>query len=396
MSLKPLVLKKNEGRRLRGGHPWIFSNEINTTLSPLKSFTAGEEVLVLGHDKAVLGVGYVNPHSLIAARLVSRNPDEKLDIPFFKKRFQQALALRTALFDKPFYRLVFSEADQLPGIVIDRFDEHLVMQINTAGMEAKEAQIVEALLAVLPETKSILLRNDSAIREHEKLTTYVKPIHGEPPEEIIIEENNARFTIPLYKGQKTGWFYDHRMSRERLQHYIKDKRVLDVFSYLGGWGIQAAVAGAKVVDCVEVSAPASKYIQENAALNNVSDKVNVICDDAFDALKALVQQGKQYDVIVLDPPAFVKKAKDKSEGLLAYQRLNEMAIKLLVPNGILFSCSCSMQVSSEELLERIQRAAHRAQSEVQLIERGHQGPDHPIHVAIPETDYLKTLVVRKI
>lgn len=393
MNIKTLILKKGHDRRIRSGHPWIFSNEIDTRLSPLSTFNKGEEVLVRTHDQSLVGVAYVNPHSLISARLFSRQENERLSVELLTTRLKAALALRTRLFDQPFYRLVFSEADNLPGLIVDRFDQHLVVQLNTAGMDCKQEALLQALRAVLPTVQSILLRNDSGIRLQEGLETYIKPLFGTPPETITLEENGARFLAPLHKGQKTGWFYDHRMNRARLKNYVRDQTVLDVFSYLGAWGITAALAGAKQVDCIDSSAFACDFIKQNAALNQVEDRVHIICDDAFDALKALLQSAKRYDVIVLDPPAFVKKAKDRKEGLIAYQRLNEFALKLLNPGGILISCSCSMQVTEEDMLTMLQRLAFRTQSQLQLLERGHQAPDHPRHLFIPETDYLKTLTV---
>lgn len=394
--LSRIRLKKGEDRRIRAGHPWIYSNEIDTGVTPLKTFAPGQEAIVEAYDKSLIGVCYVNPHSLIAARLVSRDPEEQLNQDFFDRQIQAAFNLRQRLFSHPYYRLVFSEADQLPGLVIDRFANDFVVQINTAGMEHKSELISNSLSKLFPETTSILLRNDSQIRAHEGLETYVKPAFGNPPEEVTLEENGVRFVIPLWKGQKTGWFYDHRLNRARLQHYVANQTVLDVFSYVGGWGIQAAVYGAKSVDCIEGSEFACQFITRNAKLNNVDNKVNVICDDAFDSMKKLLNENKHYDVIVLDPPAFVKKFKDRKEGLIAYQRLNEMALKLLTPGGILFSCSCSMHISMEDLFELLQRVAYRTQSTIQVLERGHQGPDHPLHISIPETDYLKAVMVRKV
>jgi len=395
MTTTYLRLKKGEDRRIRGGHPWVFSNEIATTATPLKSFTPGQEVVVQAHDNTLLGAAYVNPHSLIAARLYSSKPDDQLDLAFFKQRFMNALQLRSRLYTLPYYRLAFSEADELPGLVVDRFGQDLVVQINTAGMEQKIEVIADALRAILPETTSILLRNDSSIREQEGLKTYIDPIYGNPPESIMLEENGVRFSAPLLKGQKTGWFYDHRDNRATLKKYVPGRTVLDVFSYLGGFGIQAAVFGAAHVDCIETSAAACEYIMKNAQLNNVEDKVNTINDDAFDAMKSLIQKGKSYDVIILDPPAFVKKSKDRKEGLVAYQRINELALKLLADDGILVTCSCSMHVSQEDLTHILQRAAYKTQRHIQILERGHQGQDHPIHIAIPETDYLKAMVVRR-
>lgn len=394
MTLPILCLKKSEDKRIRNGHPWIYSNEVDTKKTPLKNFKVGEVVIVHAHDGTALGVAYINPHSLIAARLFSRDPKDQLNTDFFVKHLKTALKTRENLFAQPFYRLIFGESDQLPGMVIDRFGAHLVIQINTAGMEQKIAELVAALKIVIPDVQSILLRNDSRMRTLEGLESEVKSVLDTPPETCEIEENHSKFLIPLWQGQKTGWFYDHRMNRARLKNYVSDKRVLDVFSYLGGWGIQAAVAGAKTVTCIESSTFAADFIAKNAALNQVTDRMEILVADAFQALKELVAAGKQYDVIILDPPAFIQKAKDRKEGLIAYQRLNEWALKLLSSEGVLISCSCSMHLSMADLGEIIKRAATRTQRPIQVLERGHQGPDHPLHIAIPETDYLKAMIVR--
>ncbi len=391
-----LRLKKNEDRRLRAGHLWIYSNEIDTAATPLKNFQAGQEVQIEASDKSLLGVAYVNPHSLITARLLSRNPQEQIGEDFFIKRLNSALLLRNRLYPKSYYRLVFGESDFLPGLVIDRFHQDLVVQINTAGMEAKKDFIITALCKILPDTQSILFRNDSSTRQHEGLDNQIYAGFGTPPDKIILEENNTLFHAPLWEGQKTGWFFDHRLNRSRLQEYCAGQRVLDVFSYLGAWGIQAAQYGAKEVMCVDSSSFAASFIQANAELNKVDDKLQVLCEDAFVALKNLSQANERFDLIILDPPAFAKKQKDKKEGLLAYQRINELALKLLVPNGILISCSCSMHIDSHDFMQSLRRASLRTQCELQILERGHQAPDHPVHLAIPETDYLKMVIGRKI
>lgn len=389
-------LKKGEESRIRNGHPWIYSNEIDTSVSPLKSFSPGQEVRVESFDKHFMGKAYVNPHSLIAARILSRNENEELNQDFFSAQIRNALRLRENLFTQPYYRLVFSEADQLSGLIIDRFANDFVVQINTAGMEMKTEFILAALLEIFPDLSSILLRNDSSIRLQEGLETYIKPAYGQVPDTITLEENAIKFTAPLLSGQKTGWFYDHRMNRARFSHYAANKTVLDVFSYVGGWGIQAGLAGASQIDCIDASETAAAFIKKNAKLNNIEDKLTVICADAFEALKKLLADKKTYDLIVLDPPAFVKKFKDKKQGLIAYQRINELALKLLSPGGILFSCSCSMHISMEDMFDLLRRAAYRAQTTIQVIERGHQGPDHPLHICIPETDYLKAVVLRNL
>lgn len=396
MSLTPLRLKKGEDRRIRFGHPWIFSNEIATAITPIKAYSIGQEVVVEAHDGTLLGSAYVNPHSLIMARLFSRKPHTHLDSDFFKEKLTNALRMRSHLFAKPFYRLAFSEGDLLPGLVIDRFDTDLVVQINTAGMELHKETIASTLSHLMPNTTSILLRNDSQIRVQEGLDTYVKAIYGNPPDVITLDENNIMFACPLLKGQKTGWFYDHRDNRAKLNRYVKNRTVLDVFSYLGGFGVSAAVFGADQVDCIESSATACDFILKNAELNQVASKLQVINDDAFDAMKSLLQAKKKYDVIILDPPAFIKKSKDHKEGSIAYQRINELALQLLKTGGILVSCSCSMHMSISDLTQLIQRAAFKTQHRLQLLERGHQGLDHPVHITIPETDYLKALFLRKI
>jgi 23S rRNA (cytosine1962-C5)-methyltransferase len=395
MDLPILRLKKNEERRLRAGHVWIFSNEVDTKATPLKNFTAGEEVTVQAYDKSLLGTAYINPHSLISARLVSRRGHDPLTEEKLTKRFQQALRRREQIYAEPYYRLVFGESDNLPGLIVDRYGDHLVVQINTAGMEIKTASIIAALLTALPDTQSILLRNDSGSRQQEGLSHSIEVGMGNPPERVLLKENGVSFYAYIREGQKTGWFYDHRLNRSRLKDYVKDKRVLDVFSYLGGWGIQAAVFGAKEVVCLDSSAFAINAIQANAELNNVAENVKTICEDAFEGLKNLIHAQEKFDVIVLDPPAFVKKQKDKKEGLLAYMRINEMALKLLNPDGILISCSCSMPITHEDLLQSIRRASLQAKCEIQIIERGHQAQDHPVHVAIPETDYLKMIMLKK-
>ncbi|HEX2548779.1 MAG TPA: class I SAM-dependent rRNA methyltransferase [Gammaproteobacteria bacterium] len=390
MKRQVLRLKKNEDRRIRNGHVWIYSNEV---ASSLKDFTAGEEVVIEAHDKTLLGVAFVNPHSLITARLFSRNPQELFNQDFLIKKIKQAKLFRDRFFREPFYRLIFSDSDGLPGIVADRFDDTVSLQLNIAGVDTKTDLIIESLLAAVPEIQAILLRNDSPIRKQEGLETFVRSGFGSPKDIVQVKENGVMFEVPLWQGQKTGWFYDHRLNRLRLMDYVRNRRVLDVFSYLGAFGVQAAVFGAKQVTCIDESKLSADWIQKNAEKNNVAEKVSVITEDAFTALKNLKEK---FDVIILDPPAFMKRQKDKKEGFIAYQRLNEAAIKCLSPEGILFSCSCSMHLSMDDLAEVLKRASHRANSSLQILERGHQGPDHPIHLSIPETDYLKMIVARRI
>jgi 23S rRNA (cytosine1962-C5)-methyltransferase len=392
MSLPPLRLRKNEDRRLRAGHVWVFSNEIDVAATPLTAFEPGEMVELQDARGAPLGSAYVNPRSLIAARLVSRQRGRRLDLDLLRRRLRRALALREMLFDRPFYRMAFGEGDALPGLVVDRFGDVLVAQTTTAGMERVRGEVVEALRELLSPS-AILLRNDTSARELEGLDRYVAAVHGETPETLPVEENGVRFEVAA-TGQKTGWFYDHRMNRARMAAYAPGRRVLDVFSYAGGWGVQAAAAGAAEVTCVDASAPALEAVERSAALNGVRERVSTERADAFDALGRRVADGERYGMVVLDPPAFVKRRKDLKAGEEAYRRANQLALELLEPDGILVSASCSYHLDRATLQDAILRASRRTGREVQLLEEGRQGPDHPVHPAIPETSYLKCFIAR--
>jgi 23S rRNA (cytosine1962-C5)-methyltransferase len=393
MIIAPLRLKKNEDRRIRVGHPWVFSNEVDVHATPLSGFEPGQPVQLQDARGAPLGSAYVNPRSLIAARLVHRDAGRVLDGALLRERLVRALALRQRVFGAPFYRLVFGEGDGLPGLVVDRFAEMLVVQITTAGMERVKDEVIAALDELLGP-RGILLRNDTAGRELEGLPRYVEPALGTVPESVTLEENGVRFEAPLAAGQKTGWFFDHRMNRARLAAYVQDARVLDVFSYLGGWGVQAACAGAREAVCVDVSRPALEGVAANAALNGVGDRVRTLQGDAFEVLRSLAAAGERFDVVVLDPPAFIKRKKDAEKGGEAYRRLNGLGMELLAPDGLLVSASCSYHMGRDALQDAMLRASRRTGRDLQIVEEGGQGPDHPWHPAIPETRYLKCFLGR--
>lgn len=393
MQISTLRLKKREEQRILSGHPWIYSNEIDVAQTPLSQLIPGQLVQLESNNGKPLGTAYANPHSLICARLISRDPKIFLDKALLLARLKQALALREQLFDKPFYRLVFGESDQLPGLIVDRYGDVLVVQLNTAGMENIKALLAESLIEVL-QPKAILLRNDSAMRKLEGLNEYVEPLFGNPPEKIEIIEGHTRFSIPIFTGQKTGWFYDQRNNRMNLQKYVANKRVLDVFSYIGGWGIQAANFGANEVICVDSSKQALTWVAENAQLNQLEQKVQTLNEDAFTALTNLREAGEHFDVIILDPPAFMKRRKDSKEGLNAYRRLNELAMRLFKQEGILISASCSLHLQRDALVDVLRAASNHRNLPLQILEEGHQAPDHPIHPAIPETNYLKAFFTR--
>ncbi|MDQ3775798.1 MAG: class I SAM-dependent rRNA methyltransferase [Pseudomonadota bacterium] len=393
MDLPLLVLKKGEERRLRAGHLWVYGNEVDAGETPLHSFAPGQPVVVRAKAGTLLGTAYVNPHTLICARLVSGDPEEPFARPLIVRRLQQALGLRERLFRDPYYRLVYGEGDFLPGLIVDRYGGMLVVQFNTAGMERAEAEVIDALMEVVaPEV--ILLRNDSPARRIEGLDTHVRTACGVVPEEVALTEYGARFEVPIACGQKTGWYYDHRENRERMLRYAGGARVLDAFSYLGAWGIEAAVAGAERVVCIESSPIAAASIARHAAINQVADRVEVVQADVFDTLKSFDRSGVRFDLVVLDPPAFIKRRKDLEEGSLAYRRLNLLAMTLLSAGGTLVSASCSSHLAPEQFVDALRRAARRLDRDLQVIAQGHQSPDHPVHPAIPETNYLKTLFCR--
>jgi 23S rRNA (cytosine1962-C5)-methyltransferase len=389
----PLRLKKNEERRLRAGHLWVYSNEVDTQHTPLKEFEPGQAVAIEDHRGHVLGSGYINPNSLICARLVSRDPQHSLGLSLIKHRLNIALSLREQVFPQPYYRLVHGESDGLPGLVVDRFGDTLVAQINTAGMERHKADIIAALEKTL-KPANLVLRNDTPARKTEGLESYCETAIGNVDGLIPLEENHTRFEVDVFKGQKTGWFYDHRMNRARMQAYAKDRRVLDIFSYVGGWGIQALQAGAEELICIEASQQAIDHIHHNAGLNDCTEKLATIEGDAFDALKSLRQERERFDLVILDPPAFIKRKKDFKEGLNAYHRINQMAMQVLNKGGILVSASCSYHLSRENLLDTLLKTSRHVDRQLQIIEQGHQGPDHPVHPAIVETDYLKAYFAR--
>ncbi|MCM2972341.1 MULTISPECIES: class I SAM-dependent rRNA methyltransferase [Larsenimonas] len=388
-----LRLKKNADKRLKAGHLWLYSNEIDNDQSPLKAFEPGAQAIVEAAGGKALGVAYINPHSLICGRVVSRDPNVRLDRSLLVHRFKQALALRESLFDKPFYRLVYGEGDLLPGLVIDRFGDVVVVQINTLGMEKVRDQIIDALNKVI-EPSVIVFKGNTTGRQLESMAPEIEVVQGTLPERVLLEENSTQFEARVIDGQKTGWFYDHRINRARLNEMVEGRRVLDVFSYTGGWGIQAATHGAREVMCVDASASALEQVKSNAALNGVEDKVSTLMGDAFDVLSDLKAEGEKFDVVVLDPPAFIKKRKDIANGERAYGRLNREAMRLLGRDGILVSASCSMHLADDRHIDLVRGAARHQDRNAQIVHQGHQGPDHPIHPAIPETAYLKALGVR--
>jgi len=389
---RELLLKRGEERRLAAGHAWVFSNEIDTDRTPLSGFAPGELARLTTHRGGFVGYAYVNPHALICARILSRDAARPVDRALIERRLAAALALRTRLSAAPYYRWVFGESDALPGLVLDRYGDVIVGQIATAGMEALKDDVAAAVRAVVGPA-GLYWKNDTAARDLEQLPQEAQLAFGTVPDELTVMESGLAFSAPLAHGQKTGWFYDQSANRARLTRYLtRGARVLDVCSYVGAWAVTALRAGAARAACVDSSQAALEFAEANAARNGLT--LETLRADAFEALKTLNDRHARYDVVILDPPAFIKRKKDIPQGQAAYRKLNQLALGLIEDEGLLVSCSCSYHLAAEELMAAIQSAARHSGRFVQILEAGGQSPDHPVHPAIPETRYLKAFFCR--
>jgi 23S rRNA (cytosine1962-C5)-methyltransferase len=389
LNIPTLRLKPGQGRRLRAGSPWVFSNEI--AMQPeYRQMTPGGLVRLEGDDGARLGTFMFNPHSLIAARLLDRDPAAAIDVDWLRTRLREAIALRERVCDTRFHRLVHAEADRLPGLVIDRYDDIAVVQANTAGMDRLMPLIVEALTELLP-LRAVVARNDSATRRLEGLSEDVALLFGNDAR-VEVTEGGVRFPVDLLEGQKTGWFFDQRPNRDRVAALADGVRVLDVFSHVGAFGLRCAVAGAREVTLVDSSAPALAQAEQAAALNGVAERVRVRRGDAFEVMTELA--GERFDIVVCDPPAFARSRKDAEVGLRAYGRMARLAAALVAPGGFLLVASCSYHAPLEAWSAQIAFGLHRARREGRIVYTGGAGPDHPVHPHLPETAYLKAQLIQ--
>ncbi|MBQ78422.1 MAG: RlmI/RlmK family 23S rRNA methyltransferase [Cellvibrionales bacterium] len=391
-ALPVVVLKTKSDRRIKQGHCWVYSNEIDIERSQFKFFAAGQQATLVNPHGLVLGSGYFNPQALLCGRLYSRADQQPLDAAFIRRQVTTAYAWRQACYQQPYYRLVYGDGDNLPGLVIDRYGDVLVMQINTAGMMAVLEAIVSSLVDVL-KPSGILLRNEKE-NTIEQLPAQTEVLYGEVPDFIDIIENGVAFHVPVMGGQKTGWFYDHRDSRALLAKYCQGKRVLDVYSYLGGWGLQAMASGAESVTCIDSSASALAQAEASATTAGCDTQMRFLKGAATDVLKSLIRKHLIFDVIVLDPPAFIKRRKDQRSGENAYHHINQLAIKLLAESGLLVSASCSLHLPRESLTKIVQSSAARVGRQAMIVHQGGLGADHPVNVAMPEMDYLKAVFAR--
>jgi 23S rRNA (cytosine1962-C5)-methyltransferase len=387
-----LVLRRHEDKRIRGGHAWVFSNEIDTVATPLAGVAPGAAVRVLDHRHQFLAHALVNPHALICARVVSTDEQLTFGPELLQKRLARAIALRERYVGGVHYRMVYGESDGLPGLVVDRYGDLLVGQIATLAMDQRCAMIEEALLAI-PGIRMLVWKNDGGARGLELLPPEVRAVGGELPASVEVIEAGLTFQAPLADGQKTGWFYDQWANRAQLRQFMQPgSNVLDVCSYVGGWAVSAMAAGASSALCVDSSQAALDCATANARRNGVS--VETRRGDAFDVLETLHAEGRKFDVLIVDPPAFIKRRKDIPKGEAAYRKLNQLALKVAADEALLVSCSCSWHLQADVLPELLQSASVQAGCELRLIAQGGQSPDHPVHPAMAETRYLKALFAR--
>ncbi len=388
---RPAVrLKPKAERRLLAGHPWVYSNEIEMT-AETKGLALGGFVRLEAHDGQPLGTASFNRHTLIAARLFSRDPEAEIGADFLRGRLARALEVRRRLIDTPHYRLCHAEADGLPGLVADRFGDLLVLQLNSAGMQALEAPLLAALDALLAPA-AVVLRNDTPARGLEGLEREVRTVRGAPEGQVELREYGARFLADPLRGQKTGWFYDQRDNRRWVAQLAEGARVLDAYCYTGGFAIQAALAGAERVTALDRSEPALALVQQAAELNGVADRLEVRRNDVFRELEAMSAAGARFELVICDPPAFAKSRKEVPPALRGYRKLARLAAGLVAPGGYLALCSCSHHVGPDAFAEQCARGLNDAERSARILRRAGAAPDHPVHPLLPESDYLKCLV----
>jgi 23S rRNA (cytosine1962-C5)-methyltransferase len=386
-----VTLLAGRHRRAEAGHPWIYSNEVVMDTAA-KALAPGSLVTLRRADSSPLGVAMFNPHTLLAARLLDRDTARPIGRRFLTRRIGRALKSRERLFDEPFYRLVHAEADGLPGLVVDRFGAVLVMQSNAAGMARLEPLVIDALDELLsPET--IVLRNDSPARGLEGLASEARVARGSLDGPVPVHENGGVFRADLLAGQKTGWFFDQRDNRRFIANLARGARVLDLYSYTGGFALQTAQGGAAAVLGIDRSEPALTLAIETAELNGIGRTCSFRRGEAFAEAGGLAVNGERFDIVIADPPAFAKSRKEVPAALRGYRKLARLAASVTAGGGILFIASCSFHVGAAEFAEAVRRGLADAGRAGRILRIAGADADHPIHPALPETAYLKTLTL---
>ncbi len=375
-------------KRAEQGHPWVYSNEIRMDRAA-KSLPAGSLVRLVAASGKALGVATFNPHALVAARLLDRDPGRVVDRAFIAARLEAAVALRRRLYPEPFYRAVHAEADGLPGLVVDRFGDVVVAQLNTAGMARLEGEVLAALGAVL-EPRTVVLRNDGTGRRLEGLAEEVRVAVGALDGAVDLVENGTRFFADPLAGQKTGWFYDQRENRRTLAALAQGCRLLDLYGFAGGFAVTAAKAGAREAIGIDRSETALDLAGRAAAANGVASRCRFARAEAFAELERLASAGESFDIVVADPPAFVKSKKDLGSGLRGYRKLARLAASVVAPSGLLFIASCSHNVGVTDFAEAVRRGLTDAGRSARILQSAGAAPDHPVHPFLPESAYLKS------
>ena len=390
---RPLIaFQREHHRRLMAGHPWAYSNEIAMT-AEAKALEPGSIVTLTTAAGEPIGTALFNPKPLVSARMLTRDVGVPIDRDFLAARLAHALELRTRLYEAPFYRLIHAEADGLPGVVIDRFGDALVVQINSAGMARLAEPLLDALdLVIAP--RAVVLRADGGARASEGVPAEPVSVRGSLPEVVELTENGCRFHVDLLGGQKTGWFYDQRDNRAAVAQLAAGRRVLDLFAYAGGFGVLAATRGAAEVVLVDRSKPALALAAASAELNGVAARCQAVEEEGFAALERLAAAGERFDVVVADPPAFVKSRKDLAVGIRAYRKLTRQAAGLVNPGGVLFVASCSHNVEPASFAEQVCGGLSRARRSGRILRAAGAAADHPVHPFLPESAYLKALLLQ--
>lgn len=388
--MQKVILKRKIAPRIANGHPWVFGNEVDKTDENIQP---GDIVEVQTHDQKFLGKGYFNPQSQIVVRLLTRDKQDEVNEAFFQKRLQECWNYRQKLGYTENCRLVFGEADYMPQLIIDKFNDYFVLQTLTLGMDKWKPAIVKALQTIF-SPKGIYERNDVPVRELEGLPQ-VKGFLSEPFDtKIIIEENGLKFHVDLDQGQKTGYFLDQRDNRRAIQHLVKGADVLGAFTYTGTFEIHAAHYGARSVLGLDISANAVEQANRNAALNGLENIVRFEVANAFDVLKQWSREGRQYDVVMLDPPAFTKSRETIQKAITGYKEINLRGMKLVKPGGFLVTSSCTNLVNADLFLQTIDMAAKDARRRIRQVTFQAQASDHPIIRGLDMTQYLKFLIVQ--
>ncbi len=378
-------------KRTRERHAWVFAREVQRTEGDPGP---GDTVLVYDKGKFI-GCGMYNPNSLIRVRLYSTKKEE-LGLDLLKKRLEQAWQYRQAqLPGETDFRLVYGESDRLPGLVVDKYDRHFVVQTYAVAMEQRLDLICQALAQTF-DVESVFEKNDSRLREVEGLVRREGALYGEPGRRVVISENGAGFYVDIVNGQKTGYYFDQRITRRRVRELVCNRRFLDVFCYTGGFAINAALGRAATVVAVDSSAAACSIAAANAELNKVEDRCQFVGAEAFGYLRQLARNGEKFDMVCLDPPAFIKSRRGRERGLEGYRTINSLAMKILPKGGLLVSCSCSHYLFWQDMFDMLAAAAQDAGRSFMVLDRSTQGPDHPFLFNTPESEYLRCFILRVI